>query len=149
MLMIFVMSSSAGRGENSMGMVAWFLQKVTPFYYSNLNNYQLAAHNYMFRKACHFTEYFILTLLVVRAIQFGRAELKASAFFGAAALSIVYAMTDELHQMFVAGRVASTTDVLVDASGALFCLPGILGFFAMKRLERRLLRGPSRTDEHA
>ena len=138
MLLIFVLSTGAGSADNSKGMVDWFLQKYAPFYYSNLHNYQLAAHNYLFRKACHFVEYVVLTLLAVRAVQFGRADLKPDAFLAAAGISLVYAMADELHQMLVSGRTASVMDVAIDASGVAVCLPAIFAFFALKRIERRI-----------
>ena len=42
-----------------------------------------------------------------------------------------YASTDEIHQMFVAGRGPSVRDVLIDSIGAFF---GVLVFFFISYL---------------
>jgi VanZ family protein len=72
------------------------------------------------RKLAHATEYAILAALLLRAME----ELPAWA------LSVAYAISDELHQHFVPGRAGRPLDVAIDATGA---LAGIL-------LARRLLR---------
>jgi VanZ family protein len=70
------------------------------------------------RKCAHFVNYFVLSLLLFRALrapQRGWAwRWAALAFFIAAA----YAATDEYHQSFAAGRGASALDALLDMSGA-------------------------------
>jgi VanZ family protein len=37
-------------------------------------------------------------------------------------ISLAYAISDEFHQLFVAGRFASVKDVIVDMVGSLFAL---------------------------
>ena len=44
----------------------------------------------------------------------------------AAVMAILYACSDELHQIFVAGRAGQISDVLVDSAGALLALLLIL-----------------------
>jgi VanZ family protein len=68
----------------------------------------LGVWDLVLRKAAHVTEYAILGALLVRAV--GR-ELPA---FG---IGVAYAITDEIHQTFVAGRHGSPLDVLIDAGG--------------------------------
>jgi len=65
------------------------------------------------RKAAHFTEYGILFWLLIRGPMAHRPYL-------ALMLCVVYALTDEGHQVFVPGRTASLYDVALDSSGALF-----------------------------
>ena len=65
------------------------------------------------RKAAHFTEYGILFWLLVRGPMEQRPYL-------ALMLCVVYALTDEGHQVFVPGRTASLYDVALDSTGALF-----------------------------
>jgi VanZ like family len=60
------------------------------------------------RKGAHVTEYAILGALLVRAL--GRG-------LPAFVVGVAYAITDEVHQTFVAGRHGSPVDVLVDAVG--------------------------------
>jgi VanZ family protein len=69
------------------------------------------------RKATHFSEYFALTSLWWWALATrvgGR-----SAMAPAVAIAIAYAISDELHQTFVDGRVGTWRDVLIDSAGAL------------------------------
>jgi VanZ family protein len=60
------------------------------------------------RKVGHAAEFAVLGFLLVRAL--GR-ELSA------VALGIAYAISDEVHQHFVEGRVGAPVDVLIDAVG--------------------------------
>ncbi len=71
------------------------------------------------RKAAHMTEYGILSVLLY--IWIGQWEMsflrRGGTAVGAAA---VYAATDEIHQLFVAGRSGRFSDVCIDSAGALF-----------------------------
>jgi VanZ family protein len=69
----------------------------------------------MFRgtEAAHFIEYAIFFRLLIRGPLEGRPVL-------AMALCAAYALTDEGHQVFVAGRGASLYDVALDSTGAMF-----------------------------
>ncbi len=62
------------------------------------------------RKLAHMAEFGLLWLLWHRALGW-RAPLAA------AAIAVGYAITDELHQTTVPGRVGSPVDVLIDATG--------------------------------
>lgn len=71
---------------------------------------------YAVRKAAHIAEYFILSALVITALLFNKFNpLKRS--ITAVTVSIIYAATDEIHQLFVVGRSGKFSDVLVDAIG--------------------------------
>ena len=60
------------------------------------------------RKIAHACEYAMLGALLLRAL---RRELPALG------VGVAYAASDELHQHFVAGRVGSPIDVLIDSAG--------------------------------
>jgi VanZ family protein len=69
------------------------------------------------RKLTHFGEYFALTSLWWWAL---RTQIGARrALLPAVAIAIGYAVTDEIHQTFVDGRVGTWHDVLIDSAGAL------------------------------
>ena len=70
------------------------------------------------RKIAHAAEYFVLTYLLNRAI-LGQGVARPSAAVVSVLLSIAYALTDEWHQGFIRGRVASLWDIGVDSSGTL------------------------------
>lgn len=79
----------------------------------------LGTWDLVLRKAAHVTEYAILGALLLRAL--GRT---VPAF----ALGVAYAVSDEVHQSFVAGRRGALVDVLIDAVGV------GLGLLAWRRL---------------
>ena len=62
------------------------------------------------RVVAHFTEYFVLASLWIWAL--GLRSIPA-----AAAISFLYAISDEFHQSFVEGRDADPLDVVADAAG--------------------------------
>lgn len=73
--------------------------------------------NFLIRKAAHFTEYFILAVLVTfLIITFDKKGFSAIIF--AASICAAFAAGDEIHQGFVSGRNPSVKDVLIDTSGA-------------------------------
>jgi VanZ family protein len=77
-----------------------------------------AIHHYI-RKSAHFTEYFILSLLVLRGIRAGRPGTRFAWALVVIAIVACYASLDELHQRFVPGRTAAVGDVLIDTSGGI------------------------------
>ncbi len=66
------------------------------------------------RVAAHFSEYALLAALWLWALH---PSLGRSAWPLAAAISIAYAVSDEVHQSFVPGRFSDPLDVLVDSLG--------------------------------
>ena len=71
-----------------------------------------------FDKLLHLAEYYILGYLLMRAFTTSGVSLLASS--PAAAVLLVgsaYGLSDEIHQAFVPGRVASPIDFLFDAAG--------------------------------
>jgi VanZ family protein len=68
----------------------------------------LGGWDLVLRKLAHATEYAVLGALLVRAT--GRTGL-------AIALGTLYAVSDEIHQTFVPGRMGSPVDVAIDAIG--------------------------------
>ena len=60
------------------------------------------------RKLAHFVEFGILGWLFLRALR----DAPAAVLAGAA-----YALTDEVHQIFVSGRLGSPVDWLIDTAG--------------------------------
>ena len=75
----------------------------------------LGTWDYVLRKCAHMTEYGLLWFLWWRALGYGSRAVPA-------AIAIGYAITDEIHQSFVHGRVAAIHDVLIDAAGVLIAI---------------------------
>jgi VanZ family protein len=83
---------------------------------------QLEALHWLVRKIAHLSEYAILAGLWLRAFVRGRNLKPRTAGLLALAISVAWAILDELHQSFVPSRSASLADVLVDSVGAMIAL---------------------------
>ena len=70
----------------------------------------LGTWDLILRKLAHMAEYGLLWLLWLRALGTDRP-------LAAAAITLAYAVTDELHQSFVEGRNGTPVDVAIDAVG--------------------------------
>ncbi len=81
----------------------------------------LGLWDLVLRKLAHLVEYAILGALLARAL--ARDAL-------ALAVGSAYAVTDEIHQSFVDGRVGSPLDWAIDTTGV------ALGILALARLAR-------------
>lgn len=73
--------------------------------------------NYMIRKGAHFIAYFVLAIFTVNALRrSGERGYRSSTV--ALGICVVYAISDESHQLFIPGRSGEVTDVLIDSAGA-------------------------------
>lgn len=72
----------------------------------------------IFRKIAHMAEYFVLAFLLFRALS-GHRLSRNKALALALILALFYALTDEYHQSFIAGRSASLVDAGIDGLGPL------------------------------
>ena len=88
------------------------------FFFSSLPdlNSGLGVIDTIGRKLVHAGEYALLCWLWWRALR--TAIPPRAALWGALAIAVAYAATDELHQTFVAGRQGWAVDVAIDALGA-------------------------------
>lgn len=78
---------------------------------------------YPVRKIAHMTEFGILAVLIYFALGFyGQFSVDKKRYLCAWILTICYACTDEIHQLFVPGRSGNLFDVGVDSTGALLAL---------------------------
>lgn len=90
-----------------------------------------ALYGQPIRKLAHFTEFLILGILAYSNI---REYTKKHLFLYPLLFSVLYAISDEIHQLFVEGRFCALKDMLIDSSGA---LTGILLCHLIKRLCQR------------
>jgi VanZ family protein len=75
------------------------------------------TYDYPLRKLAHLAEYAVLWAFLHRALL---SECLAARPAGAVAflMTVLYAVSDEVHQSFVPGRAGAASDVLIDAAGA-------------------------------
>ena len=69
------------------------------------------------RKSAHFLVYMTLCVCCFTALSTYSIK-KKTVFLSAVGISVFYAMTDEIHQLFVEGRAGRISDVLLDSVGA-------------------------------
>jgi len=93
------------------------------------------------RKAAHVSEYFIFSLLVLRAFRAGRGGWRWTWAYSTMLVVGCFALLDEFHQLFVPGRGASVLDSLLDTCAGAAAL---LVFWIIER--RRIESG--RTGQH-
>lgn len=96
---------------------------------------QLPFGSFIVRKSAHFLEFAGLSVLVFNALHSTFGKFRP---FTAFAVTAVYGITDEIHQIFVDGRACRFFDWLVDCSGAAAALIFVcLIIFLSRKYERR------------
>ena len=87
------------------------------------------------RKTAHFTEFFALGLSLVPAVRdVGRQQTLRRTAILSWLIGTLYAVSDEIHQIFVAGRSCELSDVLIDSAGVL-CGVVIITWIISRRLK--------------
>ena len=108
MIFIFIMSSfNASESSAQSNIIVNFISNIF-----NINNIELIS--LIIRKLAHFTEYFILGILTYNLIKNYRKK-----YYIAIIICIIYAISDEIHQIFIPGRSCQITDILIDSIGAI------------------------------
>lgn len=73
------------------------------------------------RKVAHFSLYFLLFLLINSFVNnYVRSNIKC--YIISFVVSVIYAISDEYHQTFIAGRSGCIKDVFIDTFGVLMAL---------------------------
>ena len=132
MAVIFYFSARAGEdsSEDSSRVAALILRVVNPDYRTLPPEEQrkmLETISHPVRKAAHASEYAVLAGLLLGAllpaplIRDSGDEKKSAVTYALTAWAgtVLYAVTDEIHQYFVPDRACSFTDVCIDGAGAL------------------------------
>lgn len=121
-LTIFIMSSfNAEESANQSNFIVNIIASIF-----NINNISLLS--LIIRKLAHFTEYLILGVLVIN--MFTKNNVRKS-YILSILLCIIYATSDEIHQIFTPGRACQIKDILIDSIGS------ITGIYLFKLLKER------------
>lgn len=127
MIFIFYMSGKTGQESSGQsGKISLFitnlLEKVRQDSPQEMQNLQDILE-LVIRKAAHMTEYAILFLLSYLATV--KISMSQSRFYNrsiAVLISLLYACSDEMHQLLVPGRSGRMIDVGIDMAGVLIVL---------------------------
>ena len=131
MALIWAASSEIGSADHSAGPFGWLVTILFPW----ATPPQVDVAHAIVRKLGHMIEYAILAALWFRTLHAGQRRSFTSSARIALAISVAWAITDELHQSFVPSRTASALDVMFDSTGATLCL-------LLARLRTSRLSGP-------
>ncbi|MCK9267718.1 MAG: VanZ family protein [Alkaliphilus sp.] len=129
MVLIFNFSSQVAEQSNALSSgitetVIKIIEKIAPKTAAKMNMGKL---NHLIRKNSHFFLYLVLGALFVNAI----GQSKICGIRGVIITLLFcsfYAISDEVHQLFVPGRGAQVRDVFIDIAGTVV---GILGYFGI------------------
>lgn len=122
MVFIFYMSSCNGEvSSNQSGTIASVLRFIFGVKYSDVLIF-------IIRKCAHVSEYFILGILVINLVS--KYYVK-HCYLISFVVCVLYASSDEFHQLFVPGRSGLVRDVFIDLIGVLlgFCFMFLVNYF--------------------
>ncbi len=136
-LIFFFSSQSAEKSDATSSVIS---EPIIYFIYHDYELYPAEKKNEIYnhvqhivRKTAHFSEYMILAVLMNLCMEswFGRHR-----YINPASLScaVLYACTDEMHQMLTEGRSAVWSDVMIDSAGAVL---GLMLLHAICRVKNK------------
>lgn len=114
MAVIFTLSHQpAAVSSGQSGVIVGHLQQAMP-------GVSTTILTFLVRKSAHIIAYFILGILIYRALRITIRRWRTRTVASFALLSCsLYAVTDEIHQLFVPGRSGELRDVMIDSIAAL------------------------------
>ncbi|WP_078429864.1 VanZ family protein [Alkalihalobacterium alkalinitrilicum] len=133
MALIFYLSHqpatvSSELSEGITEVIVTTVEKVIPH-----ADFDLGTFNHLVRKNAHFFAYMIFGVLTLNALR--RSGVVGYRSMGwTLSICILYAISDEVHQLFVPGRSGEVRDVLIDTAGAIV---GIGMYWLIAKLMRR------------
>lgn len=125
MIIIFLMSSfDATESTNQSNFIVNIITNIF-----KIENIELLS--FIIRKLAHFTEYLILGFLTINMLNKNDISKK---YLLSILICIIYATSDEIHQIFVPGRACQIRDVLIDSIGS------ITGVYLYKLINTKILK---------
>lgn len=136
-VMVFIFVHSAESAEKSSDTSGNIVKTVLTVVVKDFKTLPVAEQQqavdslqFIVRKGAHFCIYLALGFLCYLAMNTYNLKLKTK-FLTALLISFVYAVSDEIHQLFVPGRAGQIRDVLIDFSGSLTGIILALVFIAI------------------
>ena len=114
-LVISIFSTGLFKSDNTGHVIIPMLR----FFLPHASAETLDFLHHIIRKCGHLTEYFILSMLILRGIRAGEKGLYLRWVLVTILIVACYAALDEYHQSFVPGRTAAVGDVLIDTTGGI------------------------------
>lgn len=120
--MLLIFNYSNQNGSTSSSLSDKIIIKIAEIFDKDLTPEKkekiIQKYKVIVRKGAHFGAYFILGVLNIILFIDLKGTTKAS-YIISTLICILYAITDEIHQLFIPGRCGSIIDVFIDTTGAL------------------------------
>lgn len=130
--MIVIFMFSMQNGDQSSGTSGQLLARIGEWIGIDLIHLPIMdTLQFIIRKSAHMFSYFVLGILSYRAVVLLQ-PLKPYRY--AALITVIYACSDELHQLFVPGRSGQIQDVFIDSLGMLI---GFAIIYIIKRIKNK------------
>jgi VanZ family protein len=118
MILIFFFSSQPAHDSNELSKgitrsIKEVVEKITP----EEEVFTFGDFNHKVRKNAHFFIYLVLAILVLNSLKSNRVKGSKKILI-TFMICVLYAISDEIHQLFVPGRGAQIRDVMIDSTGA-------------------------------
>ena len=118
MVLIFYLSHQPATESNKLSTnitekIVEVVEKVIPS-----NKFDIRRFNHIIRKNAHFFAYLVLGILVSNGISAG-SKSGSKIVVIAILICVLYAISDEFHQLFVPGRGGQVRDVIIDSAGSI------------------------------
>lgn len=112
--LIFNLSSQPATHSNQLSkgiaqIIVQTVEKIMPAWAFDIDQF-----NHFLRKSAHFLAYLTLGVIVISALRSSGYESIGLAIL----ICLLYAILDEIHQLFVPGRGGQIRDVIIDSTGA-------------------------------
>lgn len=116
MLVIFLLSNQTGSESTGLSdkLICSMMSNCNPDIYS-----------FIVRKIAHFMIYFILGIFTIMNFKLSKENI-----INALLICVIYAFSDEIHQMFINNRSGELRDIIIDSIGS---LSSILLFYKLKK----------------
>ena len=137
MTLIFLASTPKGSSVQTYYLAKKILSLFDPAEALNATPDALAKVNFLIRKQAHVTEYFLLAFFIFRALRPTRFRPVSRTLIGAF-IGVLYAASDEFHQVFVPGRTPAVHDVMIDSVGVMIATVFTLCLLTVHALDRKI-----------
>lgn len=123
-IMVFIFINSSQTAEISSQTSSSFTEKLLTIFYSDFSDLSemqrhilISSLQHFIRKAAHFSVFFALAFSCYLALNTYNIKIYIKMLL-TVTISVLYALSDEIHQLFSEGRACQFSDIIIDTAGA-------------------------------
>lgn len=141
--MILIFSLSAATATESSATSSGVIEFLAKIFIADFDEFSVSEQEsiieslqFIVRKAAHFTLYGVLGILAFLSVVTYTTVPFLLRTIISAAFCLLYAISDEIHQIFVPGRSGEMRDVCIDFAGSMLAILVLLLFTRCKKLKK-------------